>query len=287
VPFGGRLVSFGASIVPLEGIEATTAPAAIVVFPSLQACQDWFASPRYREIAPIWDRPRRHPAPSTQFPSLAALSRRGYAALRRATTHKSTPPQAQKGQAPTRRSIPSTEPRRSPVSSSSHLKENKQTTPAESPAPIPDLNHNLSLTHNLSLRACLRIRISGERVAGALYGSLRYRSLPPLMQYCARSPCYAVDNGLASQRYGPNIHVRRSRAGLPRVEVTLAADPNNSTCRTARRKRAVLRAERARVKGLEGIDSIDPADPSDCCERAELRTVTDEEIARLASRCYS
>jgi uncharacterized protein (DUF1330 family) len=53
VPFGGRLVSFGASIVPFEGIEATTARAAIVVFPSVQAGHDWFASPSYREIAPI------------------------------------------------------------------------------------------------------------------------------------------------------------------------------------------------------------------------------------------
>jgi uncharacterized protein (DUF1330 family) len=53
LPFGGRLVSFGASIVPLEGIEASTARAAIVVFPGVQACRDWFASPGYREIAPI------------------------------------------------------------------------------------------------------------------------------------------------------------------------------------------------------------------------------------------
>jgi uncharacterized protein (DUF1330 family) len=53
VPFGGRLVSFGASIVPCEGIEATTARAAIVVFPSVQAGRDWFASPTYRAIAPI------------------------------------------------------------------------------------------------------------------------------------------------------------------------------------------------------------------------------------------
>lgn len=53
VPFGGRLVSFGAAIVPLEGIEATTARAAIVVFPSVQAAQDWFASSSYREIAPM------------------------------------------------------------------------------------------------------------------------------------------------------------------------------------------------------------------------------------------
>jgi uncharacterized protein (DUF1330 family) len=52
-PFGGRLVSFGAPIVPFEGIEATTARAAIVVFPSVQAGHDWFASPSYREIAPI------------------------------------------------------------------------------------------------------------------------------------------------------------------------------------------------------------------------------------------
>jgi uncharacterized protein (DUF1330 family) len=53
VPFGGKLVSFGEPIVPVEGIEATTARAAIVVFPSAQAGRDWFASPTYRKIAPI------------------------------------------------------------------------------------------------------------------------------------------------------------------------------------------------------------------------------------------
>jgi uncharacterized protein (DUF1330 family) len=52
-PFGGRLVSFGAPIVPLEGIETTQARAAIVVFPSVQAGSDWFTSPAYRKIAPI------------------------------------------------------------------------------------------------------------------------------------------------------------------------------------------------------------------------------------------
>ena len=56
VPFEGRLVSFGSSIVPLEGIDTTTARAAIVVFPSLQAGRDWFESPAYREIAPIRQR---------------------------------------------------------------------------------------------------------------------------------------------------------------------------------------------------------------------------------------
>jgi uncharacterized protein (DUF1330 family) len=53
VPFGGRLVSFGAPIIPLEGIDTTTARAAIVVFPSLQAGRDWFESRDYRKIAPI------------------------------------------------------------------------------------------------------------------------------------------------------------------------------------------------------------------------------------------
>jgi uncharacterized protein (DUF1330 family) len=52
-PFGGRLVSFGAPIVPMEGIEGTTARAAIIVFPGAQAARDWFASPTYREIAPL------------------------------------------------------------------------------------------------------------------------------------------------------------------------------------------------------------------------------------------
>jgi uncharacterized protein (DUF1330 family) len=53
VPFGGKLLSFGESIVPVEGIETTTARAAIAVFPSAQAGRDWFASPAYRKIAPI------------------------------------------------------------------------------------------------------------------------------------------------------------------------------------------------------------------------------------------
>src|SRR6516162_2294035 len=49
--FGGRLVSFGATIVPLEGMEGSTARAAIVVFPSLRAGRNWFDSPAYRRIA--------------------------------------------------------------------------------------------------------------------------------------------------------------------------------------------------------------------------------------------
>jgi uncharacterized protein (DUF1330 family) len=53
VPFGGKLVSFGEPIVPVEGIETTTARAAIVIFPSAQAGRDWFTSPTYRKIAPI------------------------------------------------------------------------------------------------------------------------------------------------------------------------------------------------------------------------------------------
>lgn len=52
-PFGGRLVSFGASIVPLEGIRTTTARAAIIIFPNAKAGLDWFSSPAYRNIAPL------------------------------------------------------------------------------------------------------------------------------------------------------------------------------------------------------------------------------------------
>ena len=52
-PFGGRLVSFGATIVSLEGMDGSTARAAIVIFPSLQAGRDWFDSPAYRKIVPL------------------------------------------------------------------------------------------------------------------------------------------------------------------------------------------------------------------------------------------
>ncbi len=58
-PFGGRLVSFGAAIVPLEGMDGSTARAAFVVFPSLQAGRDWFESPAYRKIATIRQRSAR------------------------------------------------------------------------------------------------------------------------------------------------------------------------------------------------------------------------------------
>jgi uncharacterized protein (DUF1330 family) len=58
-PFGGRLVSFGATIVPLEGMDGSAARAAIVVFPSLQAGEDWFESPAYRRIAPLRQRSAR------------------------------------------------------------------------------------------------------------------------------------------------------------------------------------------------------------------------------------
>ena len=58
-PFGGRLVSFGATIVPLEGMDGSAARAAIVVFPSLQAGEGWFESPAYRRIAPLRQRSAR------------------------------------------------------------------------------------------------------------------------------------------------------------------------------------------------------------------------------------
>lgn len=52
-PYQGRLVSFGTTIVPLEGMEGSIARAAIVVFPSLSLGQSWFASPAYQKIAPL------------------------------------------------------------------------------------------------------------------------------------------------------------------------------------------------------------------------------------------
>ncbi len=63
-PFGGKVVAFGESIEPIEGIEKTTARAAIVVFPSAQARRDWFASPAYRKIAPL----RQKSAHTALFP---------------------------------------------------------------------------------------------------------------------------------------------------------------------------------------------------------------------------
>jgi uncharacterized protein (DUF1330 family) len=66
--FGGRLLSFGAPIVPIEGLTETTARAAIVVFPNSKAGKDWFASPTYRKIAPL-----RENSASTRAFSVAGL----------------------------------------------------------------------------------------------------------------------------------------------------------------------------------------------------------------------
>ena len=67
-PFGGKLLSFGASIVPVEGIESTTARAAIVAFPDAQAGKEWFASPTYQKIMPI-----RHKSAHTRAFSVDGL----------------------------------------------------------------------------------------------------------------------------------------------------------------------------------------------------------------------
>jgi uncharacterized protein (DUF1330 family) len=71
-PFGGKLLSFGESIVPIEGIEKTSARAAIVVFPSAQAAGEWFVSPAYRKIAPIREKSAHTRAFSVEgFPASA------------------------------------------------------------------------------------------------------------------------------------------------------------------------------------------------------------------------
>ena len=44
---------------PLRGLDGSTARAAIVVFPSLQAGRDWFESPTYQKIAPLRQRSAR------------------------------------------------------------------------------------------------------------------------------------------------------------------------------------------------------------------------------------
>jgi uncharacterized protein (DUF1330 family) len=59
IPFGGRILSFGATILFLEGMQPNGARAAIIVFPSLKAGQEWFASAAYRKIAPLREKSAR------------------------------------------------------------------------------------------------------------------------------------------------------------------------------------------------------------------------------------
>jgi uncharacterized protein (DUF1330 family) len=52
-PFGGRMVSFGAAIVPLEALESGYCGF------SFPPGRDWFESPAYRRIAPLRQRSAR------------------------------------------------------------------------------------------------------------------------------------------------------------------------------------------------------------------------------------
>ena len=66
-PFGGRFVVRGGRIAELEG-DAPKGHMVVIVFPSVEKAQAWFASPGYAKIKPI-----RHRAGSTRAYIVEAL----------------------------------------------------------------------------------------------------------------------------------------------------------------------------------------------------------------------
>ena len=73
-PFGGRVVRFGATLLPAEGIQSENARVGIVAFPSLKAGQDWFQSPAYRKIIPLRHRSAKTRAYFIEGPFQAPLA---------------------------------------------------------------------------------------------------------------------------------------------------------------------------------------------------------------------
>jgi hypothetical protein len=71
-------------------------------------------------------------------------------------------------------------------------------------APTPDERQAAMLLRAICqfrLRACLRISICDRRVAGTVYESLSFRSLPHSMRHYGRTPCCAFGIGQASRRF--------------------------------------------------------------------------------------
>ena len=74
------------------------------------------------------------------------------------------------------------------------------------------------------------------------------------------------------------------KASVVRVEDSLGRWLYGVSVRVARRARRRAVVARTREKGLEGFDRAGGALPAEECERGELRSLIDEEIARLPSR---
>ncbi len=116
----------------------------------------------------------------------------------------------------------------------------------------------------------------------AAFGELLARHGPMVMGVCKR---VAGNSHVAADAFQAVFLVLVRKAGAVRVEDSLGRWLYGVSVRVARRARQT--AERACERNLDGVDRAGGDLPGELCERAELRAVIDEEIARLPGRYRS
>jgi RNA polymerase sigma factor (sigma-70 family) len=112
----------------------------------------------------------------------------------------------------------------------------------------------------------------------AAFSELLARHAPMVMGVCKR---VLADSQIAADAFQAVFLVLVRKAPAVRVDDSLGRWLYGVSVRVARRARRNALAARGREKTLTGFDRSGGAAPSEACERAELRTVIDQEIARL------
>jgi RNA polymerase sigma factor (sigma-70 family) len=115
----------------------------------------------------------------------------------------------------------------------------------------------------------------------AAFSALVARHGPMVLGVCRRM---IGDEHLAADAFQAVFLVLARKARSVRVDDSLGRWLYGVSVRVAGRARAMAGKERGWLKSLDRIDKAGALDPSAGCERADLRAVIDEEIARLPVR---
>ena len=118
----------------------------------------------------------------------------------------------------------------------------------------------------------------------AAFSALVSRHGPMVLGVCRRM---LGDDHAAADAFQAVFLVLARKAPLVRVDDSLGRWLHGVSVRVARRARALAGAERARVQPLEGFDPPDDSASTDLPRRDDLRSVIDQEIARLPGRYRS
>jgi RNA polymerase sigma factor (sigma-70 family) len=117
----------------------------------------------------------------------------------------------------------------------------------------------------------------------AAFSALVSRHGPMVLGVCRRM----LGDDRAADAFQAVFIVLARKAPVVRVDDSLGRWLHGVSVRVARRARTVARAERFRLQTIEGYDLPDHCSSTERLERDDLRSVIDEEIARLPGRFRS